>query len=209
MPNYKLSDAEAKKILRRWPTRADSLWDSPTGTGHWIQAQPKPDGSKITTPTIQTPGSKLFKTQPDGMYAFLNETTFADLICIEVCGTQQNLNDKRSRYMADVRSVVLHCPLNWLLENVTVQNGGQLPRWQATGTFQNAPTAEMHLPVRFLRVLFAIPNTLYKTWSAENVPDGHEYYCRHSSLGTYNSPAMQEFLRQLSMRRHFRTVPGR
>jgi len=209
MSKSKLSDGEAKAILRDWPTRADSLWDAPTGSGYWIQAQPKADGSTITTPTIQTPGSSLFKTQPDGLYAFLNERVFADLIAIEVCGSSQNLNDKRSRYSADVRSVVLHCPLAWLLENVSIQHGSVVPRWQATKSISVAPTEELYLPVRFLRVLFALPNALYKTWTAENVPDGHEYYCRHSSLGNYSSPAMQAFLSQLSMRRHFRTDPGR
>ena len=209
MANSKLSDGDAKNILRKWPTRSDTLWESPIGKGYWLQAQPKPANSGITSPTLRTPGSSLFKTQPDGMYAFLNEDVYADVVCIEVCGTQQNLNDKRSRYAADVRSMVLHCPEKWMLKDVTVQNGGVLPRWQACGTIATQPAEDLIVPVRYLRVLFAIPNDLYKTWSAENIPDGHEFYCRHSSLSTYNSPATQEFLRGMEIQRHFRTDMGR
>ena len=209
MSNKHLSDKEAKAILLKWPTRTDSVWEPPTGSGYWIQAQPKNSDSKTATPTLRTPGSKLFKTQPDGMHAFLNEDAYADVVCIESCATIQNLNDKRSRYAADVRSVVLHCPLEWLLEVVDLQKGGLHPRWQATKTISDKPTADLLLPVRFLRVLMAIPNELYKTWTAENVPAGHEYFCRHSSLKNYSDPHMQKFLRQLSMRCHFRTEPGR
>ena len=166
MANSKLKDSDAKTILLKWPTRTNNLWDTPTGSGYWIQAQPKPLGSTITTPTLHTPGASLFKTQPDGMWAYLKDDTFADVICVEVCGTQQNLNDKRSRYSADVRSLVLNCGLKWLLQDVNVQNSGAMPRWKATETIHQQPSAALVLPVRYLRVLFAIPNTLYKTWTA-------------------------------------------
>lgn len=205
----KLKDADAKAVLLKWPTRTSKLWDPPTGSGYWIRAQPRDTNSKIATPTLRTPGSSLFKTQPDGMWAFLNNSVYADVICVEVCGTQQNLNDKRSRYAADVRSLVLNCPLKWLTEAIALQKAGTSPRWQACGSIPACPTEELNVPVRFLRVLFALPNELYKAWTAENIPDGHEYYCRHSSLDSYNSQNTQAFVSQMAIRNHFLTVPGR
>jgi hypothetical protein len=143
----KLNDAAAKAILLKWPTRTSTLWVPPTDAGHWIRAQPRDANSNIATPTLRTPGSSLFKTQPDGMWVFLNNSVYADAICVEVCGSQQNLNDKRSRYSADVRSLVLNCPLKWLSETISLQKGGILPRWQACESISACPTAELNLPV--------------------------------------------------------------
>jgi hypothetical protein len=54
-------------------------------------------------------------------------------------------------------------------------------------------------------VLYGIPNALYNKWCREHVPTGYEYFSPHSSLSTYNSPAMQQFLRQMSRASQFRT----
>jgi hypothetical protein len=139
------------------------------------------------------------------MWVFLAADEYADAIVLEICGSIQNLNDKRSRYAATVRSLVLTCPIAWLDYPITVQRGGQAPRWQACRSLVKKPTAELVLPVRYLRVLFALPNSLYPTWAANNVADGHEFFCRHSSLATYNGQQAQSFLRNMSPYSHFMT----
>lgn len=63
---------------------------------------------------------------------------------------------------------------------------------------------DLSIPIRHLRVLFAIPNETYQTWRREHSPTGYEYFCPHSSLATYNSQAMRVFLRQMSSAAQFR-----
>jgi len=202
MSNKKLSDKQAKKVLLKWPNRT-KLWPPPSGRGYWIQGQPRQ--ANATGPRISSPGAKLFNTQPDGLWAHFQGDTSCDVVAIEVCGTIQNLNDKRSRYIPASHSLILRCPLDWLEEKITVQKGGKFPRWKAAGTFDTKPGQELMVPIRHLRVLYGIPNALYDEWSRQHTPTGYEFFSPHSSLHTYNSPAMQAFLRQMSSANHFRT----
>jgi len=207
MAKAKLTDSEAKKILLRWPGRTKTLWSTPAGSGFWLRAQPNTGSAVKTSPRIRVPGSKLFATQPDAMWVFLHGSDFADVVCVEVCGTASNLNDKRSRYSAAVRSLVLQCPLKWLLAHTTIQKGRTSARWEAARSISKKPAGDLTLPIRFPRVLYALPKDLYPKWCENNVPGGHEYFCRHSSLDSYNSQKMQLFLRQLSFASHFHTKP--
>ena len=201
MNKQKLKDSEAKALLLRWPTRTQ-LWPPPTGSGFWLRAQPG-DGS-VAGPRISSPGASLFTTQPDGLWVHFNDKISCDAVVIEVCGTIQNLNDKRSRYIPASHSLVLNCSLKWLEEEISVQNGGRRPRWKAAASFGRRPTEDLSVAIRHLRVLYAIPNALYHKWCREHTPTGYEFFCPHSSLHTYNSPLMQDFLRQMSSASQFR-----
>jgi hypothetical protein len=207
MSQGNLTDQEGKNTLRHWPTRIKRLWGTPSTHGFWIRAQPKLPAEKHPSPTIRVPGARLFTTQPDAMWVFLAGDEYADAMVVEICGSAQNLNDKRSRYAATVRSLVLTCPTRWLHYPIRVQRGGEAPRWQACRSIPKGPTSDLALPVRYLRVLFALPNSLYPTWSANNVADGHEFFCRHSSLATYTGQQAQSFLRSMSPYVHFMTRP--
>lgn len=201
MNKQKLSDGEAKDLLLKWPTRT-TLWPPPEGRGFWLRGQP--NAGKIPGPRISSPGAKLFNTQPDGLWVHFNGEVSCDAVAIEVCGTIQNLNDKRSRYIPASHSLVLKCSVTWLREEVSVQKGGNCARWKAAASFDVEPTTDLSIPVRHLRVLYAIPNSLYHKWCCEHTPTGYEYFCPHSSMQTYNSPPMQRFLRQMSSASQFR-----
>lgn len=201
MNKGKLSDAEAKTVLLTWPNRT-KLWPPPTGRGFWIRGQPK-QGLQAG-PRLSSPGAKLFSTQPDGLWVHINDPASCDVVAVEVCGTIQNLNDKRSRYIPASHSLILICGLDWLEEKITVQKGGKWPRWKAAGTFASKPSEDLRLPIRHLRVLYGIPNTLYDRWCRDHTPTGYEFFCPHSSLLTYNSRPMQTFLRQMSSAAQFR-----
>jgi hypothetical protein len=205
MAANKLSDAQAKQILLGWPSRTKSVWPAPRGKGFWVRAQPVP--AKITGPKISSPGAQLFKTQPDGLWVHFAETEYCDVVVIEVCGTIQNLNDKRSRYIPASHSIVLTCPLVWLEEEVSVQRGGKAPRWKATATITQKPTSGLTVPIRHLRVLYALPNAVYSSWCSNHTPSGYEFFCPHSSLDSYNSPKMQRFLKQMSIGSQFYVKP--
>lgn len=201
MAKKKLKDAEAKAILLKWPSSTSSVWPSPQGDGRWIQAQPV--AGKAKSPRISSPGAKLFNTQPDGLYVYFNGESSCDLVVIEVCGSIQNLNDKRSRYYPSSHSIVLNCSRNWLCEPVQVQGGGRKARWDVAKSVELEPKTDWALPVRHLRVLYSLPNELYSAWCPDHVPTGYEFFCPHSSLDSYNSQKMQGFLARMSIATQF------
>ena len=164
MPNEKLSDSDAKRILLGWPGRTKH-WPPPGGSGYWIRAQPKV-GSK-PGPSLSSPGASLFHTQPDGMWAHFRGSECCDVVVIEVCGTAQNLNDKRSRYIPASHSVVVNCSLAWLREHISTKAGGTAARWEASRCFSEEPKGNIAVPVRHMRVLYALPDELYHKWCAE------------------------------------------
>lgn len=203
MTKNKLSDSEAKTILLQWPRRT-KLWPPPNGRGFWLRGQPK-EGS-AAGPRLSSPGASLFTTQPDGLWIYFHSSTSCDVVAIEVCGTIQNLNDKRSRYIPASHSLIVTCSCAWLMEPIPVQRGGSIARWRACRTFASQPTNDLSVPIRHLRVLYAIPNDTYHKWCREHTPTGYEFFCPHSSLATYSSPAMQRFLERMSSASQFRVT---
>jgi len=207
MAKNKLSDKEAKAILLSWPTRTNAIWKPPGGKGFWIQAQPKT--ARKSGPKLSAPGAKLFKTQPDGMWLFFDDVSACDVVAVEICGTVQNLNDKRSRYFPSSHSLVVNCGKDWLLEHIPTKKTGTAPRWKASGRISVEPSEDLAIPVRYLRVLYALPNTVYKSWCSGHTPTGYEYFCPHSSLDSYNSSKMQSFLKQMSIVGQFYIDPNK
>lgn len=84
-------------------------------------------------------------------------------------------------------------------------SGGRKPRWKACLTVDTEPKDDFTVPVRHLRVLYSLKVHDYVKWQANHTPTGHEFFCRHKSLGTYQAQPMQYFLRQMSIESHFRT----
>jgi len=197
MAKRKLTDRAAKNILLEWPTRTSRLWPPPGHKGFWLRGQPS-DG-RAPGPCLSAPGAKLFHTQPDGLWVHFQKRTSCDVVVVESCGSIQNLNDKRSRYIPASHSLVLAGTAAWLLEKIAVRGRGTIARWEALGSYSTkVPKADFTVPVRHLRVLYALPNDLYHKWCANHTPTGYEFFCPHSSLDSYNSQKMQRFLRQLS-----------
>lgn len=200
----KLGDAAAKKLLVSWPTVTTALWAPPGGTGKWIQAQP-PDGLR-STPKIYAPGSTLFSTQPDGMWLHFNGLVSCDVMVIEVCGSTQNLGDKRSRYMPTTQSLVVRVPRHWADSPISAGQGGQVrPRREHAQSLPSFSADHVDVPIRALRVLYALPNDIYATWTVQHSPAGHEYFMPHSALATYGNRKTQTFLKSMSPTKQFHT----
>src|SRR5262249_17594834 len=131
-----------------------------------------------------------------------------DVVAVEVCGSIQNLNDKRSRFIPASHSLILSTTKAWLSEDITIQRGGKMARWKAAASLsKKVPKSDKQFPVRHLRVLYALPNDRYHSWCSNHVPTGYEFFCPHSSLDSYNSPKMQTFLRQMSISSQFYVRP--
>jgi hypothetical protein len=170
----------------------------------WLRAQPIPaERRSFRSPWLSTPGAKLFTTQPDGLWISFPGRNYCDLIAVEICRTIQNLNDKRSRYMHTSYSLLLTCHRRWLEEEITLYRR-RAPRWELAELRQpKLNTKQRSFPVRYVSVLLALPNDVYTKWCAEIPPLSHEFYCPHSSLGSYNSQKMQAFLSGMSIAPHF------
>jgi hypothetical protein len=203
MAKKKLTDKEAKAILKAWPRSGTKLWLPPGKKGAWIRALPKDGRSKA--PRIKSPGSKLYSTQPDGLWVYFDDAKWCDVVVVEVCGTVQNLNDKRSRYFPTGHSLLLEVPGAWADESVTARGKSKKTRRELAETIPAIQGDQREIPIRHLRVLYALKNSDYKSWTPNHIPSGYEYFIRHSSLDSYTAPEMQAFLRQMSIASQFYT----
>ncbi len=200
----KLTDGSAKKVLLEWPERTKKLWKPPAGKGYWLRASPTK--GMAAYPHLSSPGATAFRTNPDGLYVYFHGFKFCDVVCIESCGTSQNLHDKRSRYTLASHSLLLICTGPWLLEQIVVQKSGAIPRWEAARSFPRKPqNRNLETPVRHLRVLYTLEDSLYAKWKVNHVPTGYEYYCRHSSLSTHTNQRTRRFFQGMSLESHFLT----
>lgn len=160
-------------------------------------------------PYFRTPGAKLFKTQPDGLWLYFSGEGWVDAISIEHCSSVQNLNDKRSRYMPTLNSVLVHVKRTWLQGLIGVQHGGQAERWAATRTMPKPDftNKEFEFPVRHVRVLYALRSDHYSRWIPNHVATGYEFFCTHESLRTWTSQTTQVFLSRMSSVANYLTRP--
>lgn len=160
-------------------------------------------------PYFRTPGAKLFKTQPDGLWLYFSGEGWVDAISIEHCSSIQNLNDKRSRYMPTLNSLLVHIKRTWLKGRIGVQHGGQPERWAATRTMTKPDFTkkEFEFPIRHLRVLYALRQKDYSRWIPNHVATGYEFFCTHESLRTWTSPVTQDFLSRMSSVANYLTDP--
>jgi len=198
-----MDNGRGKEILENWSGRT-RVWPVPNGVGFWIRLRP---GYRSPMPVLSAPGADLFTTQPDGLWAYLNVARgFADVVCIEVCGTPQNLNDKRSRYIPASHSIELRLPRSWLRQCVPVQNNEKgWPAWKACGTMDALPDANLRLLVRFLRVLYVVTPDHFAKWRTNHVPTGYEFYCDDDAfVNLWTNPKGRAFLKRLAWDVHFR-----
>lgn len=202
-----LTDAQAKADLRTWPT-VTGIWTRSDDTIRWLRAQPPL--ARVPGPRLEVPGSGAFRTQPDGLWITLGIrpsdavtiATFVDIVAVESCRTAQNFNDKRSRYAARTSSLVVKLPAAWLDAAVTVQSGAVRKRRDVLRGHLPA-NEDVTLPLRLLRVLYALPNddgppSLFARVSGGMVLDAHEYICPQNVLRSYTGRPMQKFLKRMA-----------
>lgn len=209
-------DRKAKRALRKWPDSSEGLWPplpvkGQPKKGRWLRAQPK--SKTAPCPELAQPGAEKLFTRPDGMWLFLTANEFADVVCVESSSNIQNLNDKRSRYAHAHHSIVVRIGIDWLNEAIGFKKGNK-PRWKIAGTFPTGTNQvpalpsqkELVLPVRHLRVLYALKTKDYKIVIKNLVPAAHEFFCKQDALKQFNAQKMQSFLQGMWISHHFYTV---
>jgi hypothetical protein len=82
MAAKKLTDAQAKTILLKWPMRTKSVWPAPGGKVFGVRGQPR--SGKAAGPKLASPGADLFTTQPDGLWVHFANTESSDVVAVEV-----------------------------------------------------------------------------------------------------------------------------
>lgn len=201
-----LTDRQTKERLKRWSTHT-KLW-SHRSPNRWLRAQPV--AGPGPAPLLVLPGAGEFHTQPDGLWVSLGiavddrdtKATYADCVVVESCGSMQNFNDKRARYSARTTSLMLALAPRWLDHELGVQGGGRRTRRELLRG-QLPPDDEVFLPVRDLRVLYALPDdagiqSLYHRTRASGVLEAHEYLCPQKILGQLKGQEVQAFLKRMS-----------
>jgi hypothetical protein len=133
---------------------------------------------------------------------------FVDIFAIEACGSLQNLLDKRSRFAPSTQSLLAVCPVPWLLGKTT--EADPTPRWQATGLLRHEPTQPLILPVRDIRVMYALKPRHYQGFTESQVPHPHEYFVPMDALTAkdgHGNPAMQALVARASVTANLWAAP--
>jgi hypothetical protein len=219
-----LSDSDAKKAFREtWPIyRAGWL-----GTPHELmRILPFPIITKTgpRQPYLQRPGGGRV-TNPDGLYASFIEQS-VDLLVLEHCGTEQNLNDKRSRYAHARDGSILAIPKQWrsnweflihggpggkyikpddLIAQITASpfNPVLLP-WEGRSIYSKSnANLDWKFPVRSLIcIYFVSPKTLAAIKSSGMTFSAHEFVTVHSKIKQINHADMRDWLRSVLSLKH-------
>ena len=204
MENFRSLDALVRARLRSWPQRPPGL-----ATGErlrWLRGRPT-ESPGVCQPFLKLPGSRTLRTLPDGLWLHFGGTPaepFADIFAIEACATLPNLLDKRSRFAPSTHALLAVCPMLWLLALVSPRD--PTPRCRATGVLREPPQQALVLPVRDVRVLYALKSRHYRSFAAGRVPQAHEYFMPMDALvaeGAAEDPAVCALLGRASAAANF------
>jgi hypothetical protein len=210
MVEYRSLDALVRARLRQWPQRPPGLHQNQIGRDAWLRGRPT-ENSTNCHPFLKLPGSDRLRTLPDGLWLNFAGTPvepFVDIFAIEACGSLSNMLDKRSRFAPSTHSLMAVCPAPWLLAPITPND--PTPRWKATGVIREEPALPLILPVRDIRVMYALKQRHYLGFAESQVPHPHEYFVPMEALTAkdgHESPAMRALVARASATANFLTVP--
>ncbi|MCC6233059.1 MAG: hypothetical protein IT580_10475 [Verrucomicrobiales bacterium] len=215
---YKDSTAK-RKIRRHWPVYARN-W---LGTqDSWVRLLPFPTTKGPRQPYLHRPGGGQL-TNPDGMFGAFG-AHHVDLLVLEHCGTEQNLNDKRARYAQSHDGTILALPRPWRQDWHVLIRGGQggtykrpeelvqLSRASTVAPWHGPPycvraashDSDWKFPVRSILCLyFVTPAVLAKLHKATRFPR-HELFATHSRLAQIQERGMRDWLSGGLTMRQFR-----
>lgn len=204
---FQTLDGFVRERIRAWPQTPPGLEAADArGHGVWLKARPGP-ASENDAPSLKIPGAARMRTFPDGLWLWFGGTAadpFVDIFAIEVCGSLQNLLDKRSRYTPSLHSLLISCPAVWLKRAVAEQD--DIPRWRTIGLFEREPETTVALPVRDMRVLYALKPRQFDEFAAHNIAHAHELFAPIDVLideAGWQAPALRQFLFHAARRANF------
>lgn len=202
-------DHQVRQSLGQWPQRPPGMEPSFKQPGTWLRARPDLE-RKVTQPYLKFPGADRLKTLPDGLYLHFSpkpSEPYVDILCIEACGTYQNLLDKRSRFAPSTGSLLAVCPVEWLMQPGLP--GNNIPRWRLIRMVKREPREDLVLPVRDARVLFALKPSHFRGFMATQTAHAHEFFCPMDALTDSNgakNPALRALLARASAASNYMDV---
>lgn len=208
---YRSLDDLVRRRLRTWPQRPPGAIETPKQRGVWMRARPG-EADTSTHPFLRLPGSNRLRTLPDGLWLHFSPDpadAFCDILCIEACSTLQNLLDKRSRFAPSTTSLLVVCPVPWLLASQD-NRAASPPRWKTIRLMKEEPTTALVLPVRDVRVLYGLKQRQYDGFARTQMPQAHEYFCPMDALTDedgHSNPAMQALIARASGAANFMRLP--
>ena len=208
MKDFRSLDALVRARLREWPQRPPGL--ARGERTRWLRGRPA-EVVGVCHPFLKLPGSRTLRTLPDGLWLHFGGTPaepFVDIFAIEACASLSNLLDKRSRFAPSTSALLAVCPMLWLLAPTSTSD--PTPRWRATGILREPPLQGLALPVRDVRVLYALKSRHYRSFAAGRVPQAHEYFMPMDSLvaeGAAEDPAVRALLGRASAASNFLDAP--
>lgn len=195
--------------LRRWPQNPPGALPSAKQPGTWLRG--RPGVAPIGQPYLKWPGASTYRTIPDGLWLHFSPDPaerWADILCIEACGSIANLHDKRARFAPSTTSLLVVCPVAWLLEPLDQHE--TTPRWRLIRLLREAPTEPLVLPVRDVRVLYGLKAAHYDGFLRSQMPQPHEYFCPMDVLTNeygHEDPALTALISRASATANFMTCP--
>jgi len=178
------------------------------GAGRWLRGRPA-EIKGSAHPFLKLPGSDRLRTLPDGLWLNFGGTPqepYADIFAIEACGTLPNMLDKRARFAPSTNSLLAVCPVPWLLGGTSTTD--PTPRWRGTGVLRAEPTQPLVLPVRDIRVMYALKARHYNGLLQSHVPLPHEYFVPMEKLVAKDAPEdpqLRALVARASATSHFLT----
>lgn len=210
MSKVRSLDELVRVRLRQWPQRPPGISQQRNGTWRWLRGRPG-DESAFSHPFLKFPGSTRLKTLPDGLWLNFGGTPaepFVDIFAIEACTTISNLLDKRSRFAPSTHSLMAVCPIAWLMAAITPTD--PTPRWKATGVLRAPPEQPLVLPVRDMRVMYALKAQHYQGFAESQIPHPHEYFVpmeRLTQVDAPHDPQLQALVSRASASANFLDPP--
>ncbi len=206
MEVYRSLDSLVRARLKAWPQRPPGLPATQADAGSWLRGRPA-DECGSCQPFLKLPGSRRFRTLPDGLWLHFGGTPddpYADIFAIEACSSLQNLLDKRSRFAPSTQSMLALCPIDWLL--APVMSGDATPRWVETRLLAEPPSRPLVVPVRDMRVMYGLRPRHYTHFATSQVPHAHEYFVPMDTLTRKDGaddPALRALVARASVQSNF------
>lgn len=209
----KYEDAAVRARLKQWPQcppgSSEASADPHARPTTWLRGRP----SELNGAFLRWPGSlQRLRTKPDGLWLNFGGSPrdfYVDIFAIEACCSLSNLQDKRSRFAPSTQSLLAVCPLSWLLAPVSAEDA--TPRWQATRIMRREPDADLCLPVRDIRVMYALRDRHFQDMLRHAAPGPHEFFVpmdRLIAADSHQDPDMRSVISYASASRHFMAQPG-
>ena len=192
--------------LRQWPQRPPGIRQQRNGNWRWLRGRPTEEASSYH-PYLKFPGSSRLRTLPDGLWLnFGGSPTepFVDIFAIEACASMTNLLDKRSRFAPSTHSLMLVCSVQWLLAPVSQTD--DTPRWRITRVLRSAPDEALVMPVRDIKVMYALKDRHYQGFASSQVPHAHEFFVPMKALTAedgHESKAIQSLVSRIAVNANF------